>query len=94
LGPCKKRLYQLQKWAGYHNKKYFKVWDSYGLSSYKFKSGSFNEDSRGRWYLNVVVDIESTQTNGTASVGIDLGCKETATDSNGYKIKGREYIKL
>jgi hypothetical protein len=41
-----------------------------------------------------VVDIESTQTNGTASVGIDLGCKETATDSNSYKIKGREYIKL
>ena len=41
-----------------------------------------------------MVDIESTQTNGTASVGIDLGFKETATDSNGYKIKGREYIKL
>ena len=36
-------------------KHYFKVWDSYGLSNYKFKSGSFTEDSRGRWYFNVVV---------------------------------------
>lgn len=27
-------------------------------------------------------------------VGIDLGCKETATDNTGYKIKGREYRKL
>ena len=38
-----------------YNKHYFKVWDSYGLSQYTFRSGSFTEDSRGRWYFNVVV---------------------------------------
>ena len=40
------------KWKNgqlYHNGHYFKVWDSYGLSQYEFKSGSFNEDARGRW---------------------------------------------
>ena len=78
----------------YFNRQYFKVWDSYDLSKYKFKSGSFNEDSRGRWYFNVAVDVEVEKSTGTSSVGIDLGCKETATDSNGYKIKGREYRKL
>jgi IS605 OrfB family transposase len=78
----------------YFNKQHFKIWDSYGLSSYKFKSGSFNEDSRGCWYFNVVVEIEAEQGTGTSSVGIDLGCKETATDSTGHKIKGREYRKL
>ena len=78
----------------YFNKHHFKIWDSYGLSQYKFKSGSFNEDARGRWYFNVVVEVECAQSTGTRAVGIDLGCKEMATDSNGYKIKGREYRRL
>ncbi len=40
---------------------YFKAWDSYGLSAYRFRSGSFSEDARGRWYLNIVIEI-SEQT--------------------------------
>jgi len=78
----------------YHNKLFFSLWDSYGLSKYKFRSGSFNEDSRGRWYFNVVVSYTPEQSVGSKAVGIDLGCKETATDSNGYKLAGREYRKL
>ena len=78
----------------YHNKQYFNIWDSYGLSQYRFKSGSFSEDAQGRWYFNVAVDVALTPTTGTQSVGIDLGCKETATDSNGEGIKGREYRQL
>ena len=78
----------------YFNRQQFKIWDSYGLSQYKFKSGSFNEDSRGRWYFNVVIEVEAKQSTGKASVGIDFGCKEIATDSNGHKIKGREYRQL
>jgi len=76
------------------NGRFYSVFDSYGLSQYKFKSGSFNEDSRGRWYFNVVVEVEAKRSKGKASVGIDLGCKETATDSNGDSVKGREYRKL
>lgn len=76
------------------NGKFFNVWDSYGLSDYEFRSGSFNEDSRGRWYFNVVVHYTPKQSTGKGSVGIDLGCKSAATDSNGDGVIGREYRKL
>jgi len=85
------------KWKNgqvFHNGKYYGVWDSYGLANYTFRSSSFNQDARGRWYFNVVVDVEREQSKGTESVGIDLGCKEAATDSNGESIKGREYRAL
>jgi len=85
------------KWKNgqvFHNGHYFKVWDSYGLSKYDFRSGSFSEDARGRWYFNVVVKVPAQQSKGQSTVGIDLGCKEAATDSNGDGVKGREYRKL
>jgi len=72
----------------------FDVWDSYGLSEYKFKAGSFNEDARGRWYFNVAVEVEEKPSTGKGSVGIDLGLKETATCSTGEVLPGREYRKL
>jgi len=63
---------------------YFKVWDSYGLSQYDFRSGSFSQDARGRWYFNVVVQVEvEERTAGNGQIGIDLGLKTTATCSNG-----------
>jgi putative transposase len=78
----------------FHNSQFFRVWDSYGLSQYKFRTASFSEDARGRWYFNVVVDCQPEQSKGTGSVGIDPGCKEAATDSNGNGVQGREYRKL
>jgi putative transposase len=71
---------------------YFKIWDSYGLSRYKFKSGSFSEDSRGRWYFNIAVEVALESSTGKAAVGIDLGLKTTATASNGDALEaGRFY---
>jgi hypothetical protein len=32
-----------------YGKHQFKLWDSYGLSKYAVRTGSFVEDSRGRW---------------------------------------------
>ena len=76
----------------YHNGHYFGVWDSYGLSQHKFRSGSFNEDARGRWYFNVAVDVEVQPTLGQGVVGIDLGLKDVATCSDGDKLEnGRFY---
>lgn len=69
--------------AGY----YFKIWDSYGLSKYCFRSGSFSEDSRGRWYFNIVVELPVRRPIGNGQVGIDLGLKDTATCSNGEKLE-------
>lgn len=60
--PFKSRAAQWQngcvKFAGH----YFKIWDSYGLSGYKFRAGSFSEDSRGRWYFNICVQVETQPT--------------------------------
>lgn len=92
--PINTGMAQWKNGQVYHNGHYFKVWDSYGLSNYKFRSASFNEDARGRWYFNVVVEVEAKPSSGTRAVGIDLGCKETATDSNGNVVQGREYRKL
>mgnify|MGYP001341007943 FL=1 len=33
-------------------------------------------------------------SNGTQSTGVDLGCKEAATDSSGDGVQGREYRRL
>jgi IS605 OrfB family transposase len=74
------------------------LWDSYGLSQYELRAGSFSEDSRGRWYLNVQVKIAQfvgpVLPGPTASVGIDLGLKTCATASDGQKVEGRFYRAL
>lgn len=67
----------------YYGKLKFKVWDSYGLENYKLKSGSFNEDSRGKWYLNITVEVPEEQPTGSGQIGIDLGLKELVTTSDG-----------
>jgi putative transposase len=62
------------------------LWDSYGLSKYELKAGSFNEDSRGRWYLNVAVKVKVEQSrvaDGASVLGIDLGLKTLAAYSDG-----------
>ena len=67
------------------------LWDSYGLKDYTLRSGSFCEDSRGRWYLNVTVDVKKPEAStGTSSVGIDLGLKDFATLSNGEKVEAQK----
>jgi putative transposase len=75
------------KYAGH----WFGLWDSYGIGQYKVKTGSFVQDSRGRWYVCLVVDTPepSQSTEGKASVGIDLGLKDFATLSNGEKIEAQ-----
>jgi putative transposase len=69
----------------------YHVWDSYGLEDYRLRAGTFSEDTMGRWYLNVVVEVEVAPSTGTGAVGIDLGCKEAAVCSNGERLVGRWY---
>ena len=70
------------------------LWDSYGLSDYELRSGSFSEDSRGRWYLNVTVDVkQSVKTVGTTSVGIDLGLQDLAALSNGQTVESKQFYR-
>lgn len=72
----------------------FSLWDSYGLSRFDLRAGSFSEDSRGRWYFNVAVEFESLTCHSTSAVGIDLGLKDCATTSDGDKLQGRWFREL
>jgi putative transposase len=71
--------------------KKFSLWDSYGLSKFDLRAGSFSQDSRGRWYFNATVEVDAKSSTETAAVGIDLGLKECATVSTGVKLEGRWY---
>lgn len=77
------------KWKNgkvYFYGQYFDVWDSYGLSNYAFRAGSFSEDANGKWYLNIAVNIVPKKSSGTKSIGIDLGLKDGATLSTGKSL--------
>src|SRR5438093_962851 len=56
-------------YCGYH----FRLWLSRSLEG-SIKTGSFSQDARGRWYVNLQCEvIDRTEPLGTAEIGIDLG---------------------
>jgi IS605 OrfB family transposase len=69
--------------------RWLSLWDSFGLGDFELRAGSFNEDRRGRWYLNVCVPrtqrtklpIGAVLDHSVPSVGIDLGLKRFAAFS-------------
>ena len=67
------------------------LWDSYGLSRFELRAGSISQDTRGRWYLNVAVEVEGLASEGVVAAGIDLGNKTCATASSGQTLEGRWY---
>ena len=69
----------------------FSLWDSYGLGQCELRAGSFSQDSRGRWYFNVAVEVDAKPSAGTAAVDIDLGLKTAITTSSGQTFEGRLY---
>jgi len=77
----------------YHNGHFFSVWDSYGLSQYRFRTASFTEDARGRWYFNVVVETKPVPPKGTTAIGLDLGLKDIATPSQGDKLQAGHWFR-
>lgn len=72
----------------------FSFWDCHNIAQYKLKAGSFNEDSKGRWYLNIAVECEAAKSEGTELIGIDLGCKDAAVTSTGIKLDSGWYREL
>ena len=54
----------------------------------KPKSWSFSTDARGRWYVNIQIEMDAPEAREIHSeVGVDLGLKTLATLSNGDKIE-------
>ena len=92
--PVRKDCISYKSGSIYHNRQLFDIWDSFELSNYTFGSGSFNEDSRGRWYFNVVIEVAQENNQAVTSIGIDLGCKEDAVSSCGKRLASGEYRKL
>ena len=65
-------------------KRKFRCWYSRPVAG-KIMSVSLNEDSRGRWYVNVVCENSVQQEHGEREIGIDLGCKDQLTCSDDVK---------
>lgn len=64
----------------------FRLWLHRPLDG-KIKSGNFSQDARGRWYCNIVCEIERQSLGGNADTGIDLGLKDVATCSDGKTLE-------
>ena len=89
--PFKDRAIQYRNGQVQFNGHAFGLWDSYGLAQYRLRSGTFSEDSRGRWYLNVSVELPAIvgpRPQKPADLGIDLGLKDFA----GFSDEGIENI--
>lgn len=71
----------------------FRIFDSYGLSKYELRAGSFAQNALGEWFLNVAVRVAMGEQELPAkAVGIDLGLKSVATTSDGVELPaGRWY---
>jgi IS605 OrfB family transposase len=59
----------------------------------KIEAGSFNQDSRGRWYLNVCLEVATADSAPVTRVGIDLGLHDLATLSDGQKIAAPRFYR-
>ena len=92
--PFKKSCIKYKNGQVRYLKQWFSFWDSYGLSQYSVKTGSFVEDSRGRWYMCLVVDSPKQEKPiATKAIGIDLGLKNIATCSDGTVISNPKFYR-
>lgn len=71
----------------------YKIWDSYNLDKATLRSGSFSEDARGRWYLNICVQIPLKFSRQRSAIGIDLGLKDTAICSDGDRLEAKRFYR-
>jgi IS605 OrfB family transposase len=72
----------------------FRVFSSRALPDGTIKDGTnFSCDSRGNWFLNIVIDVAgcdiSSARQPVRGVGIDLGLKDFASLSTGEKVQAR-----
>jgi putative transposase len=70
-------------------KRRYHVWHSRPLpEDGKAKAWSLSTDARGRWYVNICIELpEVAKRQGNRPIGVDLGLKTLATMSDGSKIE-------
>ena len=67
--------------------KVFRLWLSRPIEG-KIKIGSFSQDARGRWYVNLTIEeCDRGRIKTGKECGIDLGLKTQATLSDGNKLE-------
>lgn len=92
--PFKVRTIKYAHGQIYYAGKWLSVWDSWGLADFELRAGSFSQDARGRWFLNVCVETALPQRSAPAQVdaiGIDLGLKDLAALSDGSKVHNQRF---
>jgi IS605 OrfB family transposase len=73
----------------------FRVFNSRPLPEGKIKDGTnFSRDSRGYWYLNIVVDVAvSDRRLPVREVGVDLGLHALAKQSDGKTLEAPQFYR-
>ena len=70
-----------------YQSKVFRFWMSRPIEG-KIKTGSFSQDARGRWYVNLTIEEADKGRVATGNeCGIDLGLKTQATLSDGKQLQ-------
>jgi IS605 OrfB family transposase len=72
-------------------KRRYRLWMSRPVQG-QIRCGSFAQDARGRWYLNLQIDIAEQRDCGRQEVGIDLGLKDLAALSTGEKFLNPRHL--
>jgi IS605 OrfB family transposase len=57
------------------------------------RGGSFSQDSKGHWYINVTTDVTCTSDATDARVGVDLGLKSLLTLSDGRSVEAPRFYR-
>ena len=78
--------------VGYLRGRKFRLWKHREIEG-RIKSGNFSQDARGRWYCNIVCEVERASTNRTAVVAFDLGHKSLAKGSDGSELEQARFYR-
>jgi IS605 OrfB family transposase len=71
----------------------FRFWLSRPIEG-KIKAGNFAQNAQGHWFVNLNCEVDQpAASEGTGSIGIDLGIKDFATFSNGEKIEAQRFYR-
>jgi putative transposase len=70
----------------------FRLW-LHRAAEGRIKSGNFSQDARGRWYCNLVCEVERGQSAGRSEVGVDLGLKSVAKCSDGTALEQARFYR-
>lgn len=82
--PCTNQNVKIDGDRVRYNGRTFRFWKTRPIPR-NIRSISFNEDARGRWYINIVCIVNCYYTPGSLNLGIDFGCSTQATLSDGRK---------